>query len=163
VAVPGSGPLRIGALAKLAGLSPDTLRHYERVGVLPAAHRSPSGYRQFPPEALARVRLVQRALTCDFTLAELARVLSLRDRGEAPCRRVRALAEGKLLRMEREIARLAERRAALRRTLGDWDRRLAQGPRGRPVHLLDHIVPVHPSAGHRPTGRPLAGSRAARR
>jgi DNA-binding transcriptional MerR regulator len=138
--------LRIGELARLAGLSPDTIRHYERLGILPAAHRSANGYREFAPEAVARIQLVQRTLACGFTLSELAEALHRRDRGEAPCRQVRSLAAQKLARMEREAELLRERCEALGRTIRDWDRRLAHTPRGHLAHLLDHVAEV---AGHR--------------
>jgi DNA-binding transcriptional MerR regulator len=85
--------LRSGALAKATGLSPDTIRHYERVGVLPRASRTDSGYRLYPASALERVRVVQRALRIGFTLAELAEVLKARDAGGAPCRRVYQVAQ----------------------------------------------------------------------
>lgn len=146
-------PLRIGALAKHAGLSPDTLRHYERVGVLPPPERSASGYREYPPDALARIQLVQRALQCGFTLAELAEVLHLRDRGGTPCRRVRALAVRKLALMEREVALLTECCLALRDTLRAWDRKLSHTPPGRQARLLDHIVSSVPRRGRRPRAR----------
>lgn len=54
-----------GELARLAGISADTLRFYERRGLLPSAPRTATGYRLFPPEALARVRLIRRALFID--------------------------------------------------------------------------------------------------
>ena len=139
---PGPGTIRIGAMAKRAGLSPDTLRHYERIGILSAPLRSANGYRAYAPEALKRVQLVQRALACGFTLRELADALLRRDRGETPCRRVHTLAAEKLARMENELAILTERCAALRDTLADWDQRLAQTPRGRQTRLLDHIAPA---------------------
>jgi hypothetical protein len=52
-------PLRAGELARLAAVSSDTLRHYERIGILPKAPRTASGYRMYPPDSLARVNLVQ--------------------------------------------------------------------------------------------------------
>ena len=67
-----SKTLRSGALAKSAGVSPDTIRHYEKIGVLPRASRTDSGYRVYPAIALERVFVVQRALRIGFTLAELA-------------------------------------------------------------------------------------------
>src|ERR1700760_5028296 len=90
--------MRRGSLAREAGVSPDTLRHYERKGVLPKPRRSPNGYREYPPEALARVLLVRRALAFGFTLDELARLLRARDRGGSPCREGRALAASQLAR-----------------------------------------------------------------
>src|SRR5437660_11121134 len=92
----GSKSLRSGALAKASGLSPDSIRHYERIGVLPRASRTQSGYRVYPASALQRVLVVQRALRIGFTLAELAEVLKARDAGGAPCRRVYHLAQEKL-------------------------------------------------------------------
>jgi DNA-binding transcriptional MerR regulator len=62
--------LRSGELAQLAGVSPDTLRHYERKGLLAAPHRSPNGYREYPASALDRVRLIRRALAVGFTLSD---------------------------------------------------------------------------------------------
>jgi DNA-binding transcriptional MerR regulator len=130
----------IGALAKLAGVSPDTLRHYERVGVLPRAARAMNGYRIYPPSAPARIQLVRRALALGFTLAELARALRARDAGSSPCRAVRDLAARKLKAVERELVDLTTLRDALRQTLEDWDGRLARTERGRQARLLDYVV-----------------------
>lgn len=131
--------MRIGELAGLAGVSRDTLRHYERVGVLPPAVRGANGYRSYPPTALDRVQLVRRALALGFRLSELSDVLRARDGGSTPCRRVRDLAVRKLASVERDLADLAQRRDALRRTLRGWDRRLARTERGRQARLLDHV------------------------
>src|SRR6266566_4957615 len=75
----GSKPLRSGALAMAAGVSPDTIRHYERIGVLPPALRTEPGYREYPANALERVLVVRRAIGIGFTLAELAEVLKVLD------------------------------------------------------------------------------------
>ena len=89
--------LHSGELGRLADISTDTLRFYERRGLLPLAPRTVSGYRLFPPEALARVRLIRGALSIGFSVAELAAILRERDQGGAPCRRVRELAANKLV------------------------------------------------------------------
>src|SRR2546423_8941552 len=82
--------LRAGELARASGVSTDTLRHYERKGVLPKPRRSPNGYREYAAESLARVLLVRRALAFGFTLDELARVLSARARRRSMPRGARA-------------------------------------------------------------------------
>ena len=89
-----------GELARLTGVSSDTLRHYERKGVLPLARRLNNGYRKYPADSIDRVRLIRRALAVGFTLDELAQFLRARDRGLAPCREVRALATEKLTEVE---------------------------------------------------------------
>ena len=65
------------ALADATGVSTDTLRHYERLGLLPGVTRTRSGYRRYPPALVDRVRVIQRALVVGFSLRELASVLRL--------------------------------------------------------------------------------------
>ena len=70
-----SNPLRSGELARLTGVSADTLRHYEKLGILPTSQRTNGGYRMFPPSSVERVRLAQRALQVGFSLSELWEIL----------------------------------------------------------------------------------------
>jgi DNA-binding transcriptional MerR regulator len=132
------GALSSGELAELAGVSRDTLRHYERKGVLPRPLRGQNAYRQYPPEALQRVQLVRRALAVGFTLDELAQVLKVRDAGGAPCAEVRKLAAQKLVNVQDQLRELTELRDELQKTLKDWDTRLAQG-RGKRADLLESL------------------------
>jgi DNA-binding transcriptional MerR regulator len=127
-------------LARLTGVSTDTLRHYERKSVLNRPARSDSGYRRYPPEAVARVRLVRRALIIGFTLDELASVLSERDRGGVPCRKVRTLVTERLAELETRLSDLTELRDELRVLLREWDRRLARIPAGVQARLLDVLA-----------------------
>lgn len=129
-----------GELARMTGVSTDTLRHYERKGVLPVARRLNNGYRKYAPDSLNRVRLIRRALAVGFTLDELARFLKARDRGQAPCREVRALAEEKLTEVESRLTELLAVRDDLRATLVDWDKRLAGKKVGQRVGLLEALA-----------------------
>jgi DNA-binding transcriptional MerR regulator len=133
-------PLRAGELAGLCGVSTDTLRHYERVGVLARPRRTEAGYRQYPAAAVARVQLVRRALGLGFSLAELARLLRARDRGAAPCREVRALAALKLEQVEKQLIDLSDLRDHLRELLAVWDQRLDRTPEGAPAGLLEIVL-----------------------
>lgn len=134
-----SKTVRAGELARLCGISTDTLRHYERVGVLPRPPRTHSGYRLYPEEAAARVRLVRRALAIGFTLAELAAILRVRERGGAPCRQVRIMAESKLAQFDRQIEETIALRDRLRELLADWDDRLKLTPEGGRALLLEAL------------------------
>lgn len=129
-----------GELARLAGVSTDTLRHYERKGVLPVAGRLNNGYRKYPPDSLDRVRLVRRALAVGFTLDELAQFLKARDRGQAPCREVRALAEEKLADLENRLKEMLALRGEMRAMIGDWDRRLKGKKKGERAGLLEALA-----------------------
>jgi len=128
-----------GELSRLAAVSSDTLRHYERKGVLERPRRSSNGYRQYPADALQRVQLVRRALSLGFTLDELATILNVRDRGGAPCEEVRNLAVQKLANIETQLRDLTNLRDQLRRTLRDWDARLAHRSKGERVGLLESL------------------------
>src|SRR6266446_7403414 len=99
---------RSGELAELAGVSTDTLRHYEQKGVLARPPRKANAYRQYPASALQRVRLIRRALAVGFTLNELAAVLNVRDHGGAPCAEVRTLAAAKLTEVESRLRDMVE-------------------------------------------------------
>ena len=130
---------RSGELAELAGVSTDTLRHYERKGVLARPLRKANDYRQYPATALQRVRLIRRALAVGFTLDELAAVLGVRDRGGAPCAEVRTLAAAKLLDLETRLREVVDLRDELRTVLKDWDSRLRGRAQGQRVHLLESL------------------------
>jgi DNA-binding transcriptional MerR regulator len=132
-------PLKSGELAKLAGISTDTLRHYEKMGVLAEPLRSGGNYRLYPRQAVDRVKLVRGALAIGFSLAELKKILRVREQGGAPCRQVKALLEDKLAQTDREIESLKALRAHLRALLEDWHARLATTPEGQPARLLENL------------------------
>ncbi|MFL6229248.1 MAG: heavy metal-responsive transcriptional regulator [Pyrinomonadaceae bacterium] len=154
--------LRAGELARAVGVSADTLHHYERKGVLARPRRSANGYREYPLEALDRVRLVRRALAIGFTLDELARILRARDRGVAPCREVRALAASKLAEVEERLRELVAVREELRAVTSEWDARLAQTPAGTRAGLLDALAGAKHSDeahAHAPAWRRRSGKK----
>jgi len=137
---PDSKSLRASEVAKLCGVSTDTLRHYERLGLLAAPKRTAAGYRQYSAAAVARVQLVRRAVGLGFSLGDLARVLRVRDVGGAPCSEVRALAAGRLAQIEEEIQTLTDLRDHLRRLLANWDERLQRTPKGVRAGLLEIVL-----------------------
>src|SRR5215471_7920508 len=117
--------MRAGELARLAGVSTDTLRHYERKGIIPRPRRSRNGYREYPHHVLDRVLTVQRALRIGFSLDQLARVFKVRDSGGAPCKEVRELAASKLRDLDSDLEQLLTLRDELAGIVREWDRRLA--------------------------------------
>ncbi len=131
--------LHSGSLAKAAGVSPDTIRHYERIGVLPLATRTESGYRVYPASAVERVLVVRRALRIGFTLAELAEVLRARDAGGTPCRRVYQLAQQKLKGVAADIEALKRTERYLKKVLSDWEQRIQQAGAGQKSYLLHSL------------------------
>jgi len=159
------GFLYSSELAQLSGVSTDTLRHYERMGLFPRPPRSTNGYRHYPVETSDRIRLVQRALAVGFSLEELARILGQRDRGKAPCREVRALAQAKLADLECRLAELETLRRELKSILQDWDLRLAQTEPGGRADLLKSLTVTAAGIGAGAAIGPLSmnGSKSKRR
>ena len=143
-----------GELAELAGVSSDTLRHYERLKLLAAPQRSAGNYRLYPATALDRVRLIRRAVGVGFSLAELARIFQVRDAGGAPCKQVKRLLEEKVDKLERQIGEMTAMRDHLRTVLRDWDRRLLSTPEGKPARLLETLaMPATKEKDHEKTSR----------
>ena len=136
--------LRSAQLAALCVVSTDTLRHYERKGLLRAG-RSANGYREYPAQSKDRVRLVQHALSVGFTLDELARILTMREQGGTPCNEVRALAAAKLKALEEQLRGLSLLRNELRVMLQTWDAKLAGTKKGEQARLLDMLAVPAPA------------------
>jgi DNA-binding transcriptional MerR regulator len=126
-------------VARTTGVSTDTLRHYERKGLLPRVTRTAAGYRQYSAATVERVLLIQRALVVGFSLTDLKRVLGARDRGGAPCRSVRALVGERLERLNQRIEEMRILRDELGALLAEWDGRLAGTPDGKRAHLLETL------------------------
>jgi DNA-binding transcriptional MerR regulator len=134
-----------GELAKLAGVSKDTLRHYERIGVLPQAHRTDSRYRRYPADSVRRVLIVRAALELGFSLPELAEIFALRDSGHAPCDDVRRIAIKRLAAVEKQLESLITLRDHIKTLLQEWDGRLTGRKPGELAHLLETLVPAPPA------------------
>lgn len=147
--VSATRPMHSSELARMAGVSTDTLRYYERLRLLPAAPRSASGYRLFPAQALNRVRLIRGALAIGFSVRELVAIFAERDRGGAPCHWVRELAREKLATVENSLRELQVWRRELKKTLAGWDRLLGKTPRGQRAGLLESFVASHPTRQRR--------------
>ena len=105
--------LTIGKVAVQTGISIDAIRFYERMGLLPAPVRRPSGYREFEPGAVTRLRFIKRAKNLGFSLREVIDLLSLRVDAERTCADVYALATAKIADIERRIGELKRMNKAL--------------------------------------------------
>ncbi|GAA0497550.1 heavy metal-responsive transcriptional regulator [Microbacterium aurantiacum] len=101
--------MRIGDLAATTGVSTQTLRFYEREGLLSAPSRQSNGYRVYDDEVASRVGFIRAAQSAGLTLADIAGVLTLREDGQAPCSHVHSLLDDKLNEVrvrQQELARL---------------------------------------------------------
>lgn len=105
--------LTSGKLAKAVGINTETLRYYERRGLLPEPPRRDSGYRVYPPESIERLRFIKSAQELGFTLEEIDQLLSLRVDETATAGDVRRQAQEKVAQIDAKIATLQQMRDAL--------------------------------------------------
>lgn len=103
----------ISAQAAELGVSPDTLRYYERVGLLPPPPRTAAGYRLYGEEAADRLSFISGAKRMGLRLADIKELLDVRDRGQCPCGHTKSLVERRLAEVDAEIQQLTDVRAQL--------------------------------------------------
>lgn len=110
--------MQIGQLATQAGVAIDTVRYYERQGLLPPPQRRASGYRQYARQDISRLRFIRRAKDLGFSLLEIQDLLRLSGRQDADRAEVRALAQHRLADIERRLRDLEAMRATLAMLVG---------------------------------------------
>ncbi len=114
--------MRIGELAKTAGVTPDTIRYYEREGLLPTPERTPSGYRDYRHDILDELRFIKNAQASGLKLSDVREVMQIAEGGRAPCEHVRATVTVRLAEVEERLRELRSLRTTLKSTLARLDR-----------------------------------------
>lgn len=109
--------IRIGRLAELSDVSIDTVRYYEREGLLPAPARRPSGYREYSLADVERLQFIRRAKSLGFSLAEIGELLSLTANRESDMRGVKRKAEQRLEQVETKLAELQRVKRGLKKLI----------------------------------------------
>lgn len=122
-----NGGLKIGEVARRAGVTQKAIRFYETRRVLPPARRAPNGYRVYGDETVDMLRFIKQATGLGLTLAEIKDVLVIRQGGRPPCTHVHQLLRDKASELDRKLRDLVEVWNRIRRSLFAWNRR----PRGR--------------------------------
>jgi Hg(II)-responsive transcriptional regulator len=130
--------MRTSEVADLAGVNPQTLRYYERRGLLPTPPRSASGYRSYPDDTVRVIRFVKRAQELGFTLDEVEELLQLSRGGPSSCDSARVMARAKLDDLAAKIADLERMRDSLRQLVDTCVRPRAE----RDCPLLEAIHAV---------------------
>jgi len=107
-----TSPMKIGELSKMTDVSIDTVRYYEKRGLIPKSVRSASGYRQYNKHDATRLKFIVQAKELGFTLDEIGQLLALRRDGRA-CIEVRSVAESKAQEIDIKIQKLSRMRQTL--------------------------------------------------
>ena len=111
--------LKVGEVAKQAGVNLQTIHYYERRGLLPKPPRTGSNYRAYPEDAVLRVRFIKRAQELGFTLKEIKELLSLRAAPRTRCADVRERAEAKVQDIDGKVRTFQAMRKALTKLIGE--------------------------------------------
>lgn len=105
--------LKVSELASRAGVSADTIRFYEREGLIASPKRTSSGYRQFDEGVVRRVRFIKGGRSLGLKLAEIRELLEVQDRGACPCGHTRTLVDRRLAEIDAEMKELQRLRSEL--------------------------------------------------
>lgn len=139
--------LRIGEVAERTGVGVETLRFYERSGLLGRPNRTRAGYRIYDEAALEQVAFIKRAQAIGFSLDEISAIMKERASGRSPCREVREMARRKLSELDEHFKELRRHRDELARTLRDWDERGVE--EGHVCGLIEHSTMTAPAPSNR--------------
>lgn len=144
-----SAALKIGEVARLSGIGIETLRFYERSGLLGRPGRTESGYRLYHREVLERLDFIKRAQILGFSLDEIKQIIAEKQAGESPCEAVRDIVRTRLQELDEHMREMRRYRNELAATLAEWDK---TGPVKGHICGLIEASRITPSVPH-PAGR----------
>ncbi|MPZ21515.1 MAG: MerR family transcriptional regulator [Luteitalea sp.] len=160
---PTSAAYHIGELAGRSGLTRDTLRYYERLGLLSPVSRTSGGFRLYSPHTLGRLRFIKQAQALGLTLREVRNLVGYHDQGGLKrCRQVRDLLRTKMTDVEVKLAELEEFRTTLSAYLADCERTLDERGATRQTQSECPVIETL-ATGRRATGLGARGRRASLR
>jgi MerR family transcriptional regulator, Zn(II)-responsive regulator of zntA len=131
----------VSELAKRAGVTAETVRHYTRSGLLEPKQQSQNGYRYYSENDLARLMFVRKARLLGFGLSEITEILQMSEHGQSPCPRVREILEERLMETRRKLKELKSLQLSMERAAKKWAEMPNGIPNGNAVcNLIDAIV-----------------------
>jgi DNA-binding transcriptional MerR regulator len=146
--------LKIGEVAKRSGIGIETLRFYERSGVLESPSRTESGYRVYDEAVLERLAFIKQAQALGFSLDEVKRIIDDARAGTSPCDEVREMVRKRLQELDERLREMRRYRTELAKTLAEWDR-LGQAP----GHICGFIEGAQVTQGRKETTLTKRGRR----
>jgi MerR family copper efflux transcriptional regulator len=148
--------LKIGEVSKLSGIAVETLRFYEKSGLLKRPARTGSGYRMYDGDALERLAFIKRAQVLGFSLNEIKQIIAEKDAGQSPCAAVREVVRRRLHELDERMAQMRRYRKELAGALAEWDE--AGDVRGHICGLIEGTEIKHPmSSSQRVVGNRQGG------
>ncbi|MDI5890104.1 MerR family transcriptional regulator [Halomonas rhizosphaerae] len=140
--------MKVSELARLAGVTAETVRHYIREGLLHPERHPENGYQLFGQKDLDRLRFIQRARTLGFGVAEIRDILDHADHGDSPCPMVRDLLASRLPQIRDRIRELQSLASRMEQALAAWEEMPDGTPDGHSLCRLIESFPEPLTAGH---------------
>ncbi|PRY70805.1 MerR family transcriptional regulator [Halomonas ventosae] len=140
--------MKVSELARLAGVTAETVRHYTREGLLHPERHPENGYQLFGQGDLDRLRFIQRARTLGFGVAEIRDILDHADHGDSPCPMVRDLLASRLPQIRERIRELQSLASRMEQALTAWEEMPDGTPDGHSLCRLIESFPEPLTAGH---------------
>ncbi|MDR9440409.1 MAG: MerR family DNA-binding protein [Halomonas sp.] len=140
--------MKVSELARLAGVTAETVRHYTRERLLHPERHPDNGYQLFGQDDLDRLRFIQRARTLGFGVAEIRDILDHADHGDSPCPMVRDLLASRLPQIRERIRELQSLASRMEQALAAWDEMPDGTPDGHSLCRLIESFPEPLNAGH---------------
>lgn len=128
--------MKVNELAKAAGVSADTVRHYARIGLIRAQKEPTNGYRFFPASAVQRLKFIKTAQQLGFTLHDIQLIFTDANKGNSPCPRVRNMIAARIEESAEQIRALQKMQRRMQQALRDWDNMSDGKPDGHSVCRL---------------------------
>ncbi|MFG6159012.1 MerR family transcriptional regulator [Halomonas sp. 1390] len=139
--------MKVSEIARQAGVTAETVRHYTREGLLTPERHPENGYQLFDQRDLERLRFIQRARTLGFGVAEIRDILEHADHGDSPCPMVRDLLASRLPQIRERIAELEALAARMEQALAAWEEMPDGTPDGHSLCRLIESFPEPLNAG----------------
>jgi DNA-binding transcriptional MerR regulator len=114
--------LKIGEVARRSGVGIETLRFYEKLGLIDSPRRTASGYRLYTADIIERLEFIRRAQVLGFSLSEIARIIAEKEAGQSPCSDVREIVRRRLQDLDEQMREMKRYRDELATALEEWDR-----------------------------------------
>jgi MerR family transcriptional regulator, copper efflux regulator len=154
------GRLKIGEVSKLSGIGIETLRFYEKSGLLKRPARTGSGYRMYDADALERLAFIKRAQVLGFSLNEIKQIIDEKDAGQSPCAAVREVVRRRLHELDERMAQMRLYRKELAEALEEWDE--AGDVQGHICGLIEGTDIKHPMSPQKVVGTRRGGRQSKR-
>jgi DNA-binding transcriptional MerR regulator len=143
--------LKIGEVSKRSGVGIETLRFYEKGGLLPRPARTGSGYRMYDEQVLQRLDFIKRAQVLGFSLDEIRQIINEKQAGQSPCMKVREVVRRRLHELDERMAQMRRFRKELAEALAEWDE--AGDSPGHVCGLIEGTRLKHPMSAQRSIGK----------